>query len=406
MVNLLLVFFLLYGPKLTVVGFDFITFACVASLIIHRKYLARSIFTFAMMVGAVTTVYVVTVLLLNGVLDEWWLGRMPRYLLNIGACFVLVHAMNEEKKGGTLLSYVFYSSVMHSAIVAAQLLSPGVNGFIIGALDNYQESEIRFSGLVRGLTPPSFVMAASIGVGYYCYVKGSVRLFGLIFGSLLIFLACLVMGRAGLYMGLTASVLAILFDQVYKGRILLLVVFGVVLIFVFGLFVYGVDDLPLDPIIISGLKYGLEPLFNYIDTGVLSSSSIDDFEQHRFIFHNKTFLQIMFGTGLYGRGDPATYLQTDIAYAHMFSAFGVVGLVLICVSTLSMVIVKIRVVAECRYLFFLTFVSVVFSFILNYKETVLLTRHVASLLAFLWATLHFEGLRLTSPKNMSLMKDE
>lgn len=389
MLDFLLVFLLIYGPKLVAMGFDFVTFACIIALVVHYKYIGRSIYTTAMFFGVLTTAYVLAILLLNGVFDEWWFGRMPRYLLNVSACFALTYSMHARGKGIDLLAYVFFSSVLHSAIVTTQVWSPDFSAFLIGALDNYQESEIRFSGLVRGLTPPSFVMAGSIGLGYYCYVKNRIGLTAFFAGSALIFLACLVMGRAGLYLGFGASVLAIVYDQVHKGRVASVVVVLITVLTAFAIFVLSIDSLPLDPLVISALKYGLEPLFNYLEVGTISSSSIEDFEQHQFVFHNDTFVQYLTGTGLYGRGDPSSYLPTDIAYAHMFSAFGVIGVLLLSASTLSMLVVHRYVIKRCRYLFILMCLLIVCVFAMNYKETVLLTRHVSSLLAFLWATMHF-----------------
>lgn len=389
--NFSLVFLSIYGPKLTIIGFDFIGFACVVALVIYHKHIGQAIYTTPMLFGALATAYVIAILLFNGVIDIWWLGRMPRYLLNIGACFVLTYAMNIRGRGIDLLAYIFFASVLHSSIVIAQVLSPDVNAYLIRMLDNAHQSEIRFSGLVRGLAHPSFVMAASIGIGYYCYAKSCIGLRVLILGSVLIFLASLVMGRAGLYLGVIATFLAFSYDQIYKGHVVRLVVFYMLTISALGIFVLSIDELPLDPLTISALKHGLEFLFNYLRSGEFSSSSMADFEQHKFLFHNDTFIQYLIGTGLYGRGDASTYLPTDIAYAHMFSAFGIVGLLLLSGSTLSMLVISRRAIKEHRYLLVLTFFLIVCTFILNYKETTLLTRHVTSLLAFLWATLHFSS---------------
>lgn len=397
MLNLILVFILLYGPKFGMFGFDFISFACIVTLIIHHKHIGKAIYTMPIFLGALTTVYVLAVLLLNGVTDWWWIWRMPRYLLNVGACFVLVYAMNIRGRGVDLLAYIFFAAVIHSSIVIAQLFSADVNSFLIGILDNYQESDIRYSGLVRGLTPPSFVMATSIGIGYYCYIKDRIGWQLLLIGATIIFFACLVMGRAGLYLGFMTSILLIGYIELYERRLAKTLILASTVFTACVILVIFIDDLPTDPLIISSFKYGLEPFYNYIHIGELYSSSIQDFQQHGFIFHNNTFTQYIFGTGLYGRGDASTHLPTDIAYAHMFSAFGLLGIILITGSVASMLHVKKTITKSYRFLFALMFFSTVCVFILNYKETTLLTRHITSLLAFLWSTMHFMGSYHASP---------
>lgn len=389
MLEFSLVFLLIYGPKLGFMGFDFVSAASLVALLLYRRHLSVAFKTAGIFWALVASIYVFIILIVNVVVDEWWLARMPRYILNLLACFALAYSMSSRGKLLDLLLYIFLASALHSSIVVSQVMSVDFHNFLTLTLGNFQNSEIRFSGLVRGLTPPSFVMAGSIGLGYYCYVNNRIGFSTFLFLTFLILFACLVMGRAGLYLGVAASGVAILYDQISKGHTVKVVFFVLSTIASFAILLLSIDLLPLDPIVVAALKYGLEPFVKLVESDRFSSISMVDFANHKFIFHNITFMEHLFGTGLYGRGDPVSYLPTDIAYAHMFSAFGMVGLVLFILGTFSMVGISRVTWKHARYLHLIALFMVLCVFIMNIKETVIMARQVTSLLAFLWGALYF-----------------
>jgi len=384
-----LVFLLMYGPKLGFMGFDFISAASVFALVRYWRYVGSSIYTPPMLYGLLATAYVHLALTANGVLDAWWLMRMPRYLVNYLACFVVAYAVCGKASVERLVLYVFYAAGLHAGIVLLQVFSPEFDSVLAATLGNKQQSEIRFSGLVRGLAEPSLIMAASAALGYYCYVRRIIGLWHYLVIAAAIFSACLVMGRAGLYLGLTVTILAVGYDQIRRGRLLVISMAFSVTMLVLLLFVNFIDDLPFDPLVIAGLKHGVEPFINLFGKGEFSSSSMDDFENHRFVFHNVNTLQYLFGTGLYGRGDPGTYLPTDIAYAHMFSAFGLCGVALFVLATVASVGPYRPEMGRWRYIYVVQILLTVAVLSMNVKQTVLLTRHITGMVALLYGAMYY-----------------
>jgi len=392
-----LIFLLFYGPK---IGYlDFLSLGAIFALLSYPRYLKRALNTWPMFWAIVLTLYIAFVLLFNGVVDTWWLLRTPRYIVNSAACFVIVYYLCANGRRDDLFYYIFLAAIVHAGIVVLQANSSVFSSFLIDLLGNQQRSEIRFSGLVFGLSPAAYVMSSSIFLGYYSLLSGRISALTFWGGAIIIFTACLVMGRTGFYLGFTSSLLLIMYDQISKGHIIrvVLAVFSLVLPLI--LVVLLVDVIFTDPIANAGVRHGLEPIFHFLKFGYLYSASLDDFGRDPFIYHNVTILEYMFGTGLFGRGDPFTYLETDIAYAHMFSAFGLVGVSLFILGTLSMVVFNSHTWKHHRLLFLAFCLMILVVFIMNYKQTIIMTRHIASLLAFTWAFLSFarnEGRRLQS----------
>jgi hypothetical protein len=95
------------------------------------------------------------------------------------------------------------------------------------------------------------------------------------------------------------------------------------------------------------------------------------------VFHNSTLTEIVFGTGLYGRGDPATHLATDVAYLHMFSAFGLFGLILFIAVYLLPVLQYRHVWDDPCYWAMVAMMTIIV--IANFKETALFTRNMYTL---------------------------
>ncbi len=132
-----------------------------------------------------------------------------------------------------------------------------------------------------------------------------------------------------------------------------------------------------------------EPLSNYVVGQGFRSDSVDHILSMPIVYHNATPAQVFFGTGLYGRGDQWTYLPTDVAYLHMFSAFGVVGLALM-IFAYVVTLPQHRTLAH-RGAYWATAAIVLVTLIANAKETALFTRHIYTLHVTLLAWLTYES---------------
>ena len=394
-------FLTLFGPKTLSGNIDLLGASCVLAAAIWWRQIRDVLDTTEFWLTAVAASYILLVLALSGVADLWWALKPPRILVNYLGVFVCVtYALRRFGPSRTLL--MFHNAVfLHALLVLGMAFSPDFKELIASLFGGVTKSTFQISGLTRSLALTSIVMMFPfVTYPLFAMLEGyQERWIGIKLAAMLA--ASFFMGRTGLYLCLAASsliVASLAMSRVPPKRIaataLVVAIVAAVLIssvltedsWLIGMPVVGQFAQPLG--------HMLEPIANYRAGRGLTAASLTHIQSMPIVYHNETPIDVLFGTGLYGRGDPWTYLPTDVAFLHMFSAFGVVGVALMTLAYVVSLPRHISLSGGAAY--WALAAVVVITLIANAKETALFTRHIYTVHVTFLAWLAHERLGRTS----------
>lgn len=314
-------------------------------------------------------------------------------ILSIFSCYVLgfyVYEKFDEKQFFRFISLIFF---IQSLIVFLMLINSDFSNFI---MTNTKDSAIvermvnNYSGS-RGLGLAdsaafgfSVVMALFILIVFYSFVKKYINIFEFLplifFGTI----ASISAGRVSL-LGLILG-LVVLFFSLRSKKVFILISF----ISVFSVFILNyLIGLRYEVIQMTSLSsfynFMMEPIFNYIDYGVLSTSSTDGLKNMYFTLSESQF---MYGDARYSEGD-GYYMGTDAGYMRFSLFYGVINsfyLYMVFFSFLFFLCLKFKNNIDKIFIFLVIFLS----FMLHYKgEVVLLSISYNKLLFLVVFFLYF-----------------
>ena len=377
------VYFLsLFGPKTLSGNIDLLAAACVLAGAIWWRLIPVALDTTEFWLTALVASYILLVLSLSGVPDLWWALKPPRTLVNYIGVFVCVtYALRRFGRARTLL--MFHNAVfLHAVIVLGMAFSGHFKDLVASLFGGVTKSTFQISGLTRSLALTSIVMMFPFVTYPLFAMLENYRERWIGFKLIAILGATFFMGRTGLYLCLALSALVVA-SLALSARFTLrrMFVTALVVITIATAVISSVlserswlTRIPLGRQFAEPIGHIFEPLANYRVGRGFRSASLEHIWSMPVVYHNETPFQVLFGTGLYGRGDPWTYLPTDIAYLHMFSAFGIVGVALMISAYVVSLPQHVHLASRAAY--WATAAIILITLVANVKETALFTRHI------------------------------
>lgn len=394
----LVIFWMIFGIKRGAF-LDTINFLCLGFLVYDvvtsRKLAIYNSLLFILIIYAI---YSNLRIAFCGVWDTWHIFQPWRALLVLlGITSVIKLMYKDGYNWEDIIAVLMYAIYLHGFIIVFTFFNLDARAKLSAFTGFVDKSDLRTPGLTNTYGITSQIM--SIPLFAKLLVKKSyIPIWAELTGLLFCLISLLFTARIGLY-GLPLIIFIIIFRMLLKGRLpvkFLLVSSAAILILCF--FIYAeeneVFDLEnSDSVVISRintffsgtLHHSLELYFSAKkgDPEIKSFQTIKSF-----VFHNNTIFQYVFGTGLFGRGDPLSHLYTDIAYAHMFSMLGLFGLSLLFIFYIFPFLKFPKVPPDLRFIFF---IITIISFVGNYKESTLLTRSLFSIWCILVCTMKNEA---------------
>lgn len=399
-----ILFLLIFGPKLPWRDLDILSIVCAISIVRHFRYLERLRYAGDFWITWICSGYMLLILVVYLNPDQWQAFKAIRMILNYAGVFAFstyVRARYGRYGTAPILRMLHNALVLHALVVVMMAVFPPVRSVIEGVLvkpDIVMKSPWRISGLTRALGTPVIAMMFPF-VSYLAFSLYSDYKERFIAVKLLLILAAVIhMGRSGFYLNIIAAFFVVLSAAfrgkqhiIHVGKIMLLsaICLGFLLNIALGNMDSILEKIPVVRDHILPVKHSMELFVNLWRDRGLYTRSTDHVLSQPIVYHNEGPLQIIFGTSLYGRGDPFTYLPTDVAYLHMFSAFGIIGVILFAAAYVMPLLQYSNMYRTPLYL--IVVVSILMAFIANFKNTVLFTRHVYSLHVFLIAWLSYES---------------
>ncbi|MBY7864690.1 hypothetical protein KW428_18590 [Vibrio fluvialis] len=379
----ILVFFLLFGPK--VGELDFISVFSLVTLVFIKtriKFLAYFL---------LLAIYATVVILVNESYATQYIftAKFYRVLLNVLGVIGLFQLFDKSKiTSHEIINIICTCIAIHGAIMFLEVLIPKFHEIIISLSGDRRG--FRVSGLTAGFGTTSILMCFPIIVYLVdlILVNESRKYHGI--KVLLCVLGLIGSGRIGPYLMLVILPLILFiicvlsYKLVIKTRLIYIVfvifiVSTLSLILAYGLYVkndFIMDLIGRDSLIRLVLQSMLEPLISLFKDNTFDSRTSSEFSEMSFLYFNSTIFEVLFGSGWSGRYDEFMYLQTDIGYALYFSFFGVIGL-LFCLLTYIYPICLYRKI-YAKYYYYLLFITLL-TVLGNYKQVMLYSRNLFSL---------------------------
>lgn len=286
--------------------------------------------------------------------------------------------------GETFIRRLFYdlylAGVIHSVILILTFLSPSFKDFLYSFVLvsdkswKYLFSEVqgyRFQGIVPSgfsFLSTTHSLLAATGVWAFYIDKRKKSFFSsiaFVLGLFCLLLSLVLIGRTGFVILLLYMIVLLLwrnarFAMCFKssGKSFKLSLSAIVILIVI------LSSVNFEKYIVN-ILFAFEIVFQYLQTGRMSSVSTDKLLENEF-FLPPDMLSLIFGTSNFGRGD--NYIFSDVGYVLFIHGAGVIGMLI----SFSFYFVSMTFAYRYRktqpelYLFILTFVAVVG--ILNLKD--------------------------------------
>lgn len=388
LVLVLLAFSFLYAFKLPVVGNSaYIAFVLLAIFVFlssqsfsNALYLFKEpIVIFILFSFIMIAALAVAVTSFHNVYDYSIVTSLINNLLSvIGVIFLvsILHGRHEKSVIDLFVTLLLIQSV----IIIAMLVLPSLRELIQGMIRS--ESEMaRLSGYagVRGLGLSgsiAFGLAVTMGtlvfflhywLAYYQRNKSSIMTFCILSLALL---ASLSAGRTavlGFLVGL------IFYPMVYSIPRYFLQSFKQVLTIAIGvalLLIYIFNNEALYQVAYRYSLYVFQFMWNYLDSGSFSVSSLETLEQMYFIPDDDVWL---FGTGHYTSADGSYYMNTDAGYMRFLLFFGAIGSAFIYILFVTLTfLLYLKTRHHIKGAFILSVLLIVMAFIFHYKGEVVM----------------------------------
>lgn len=368
--NGLIVFFLIFAPKFGAY-LDFINILSIFLIIRYFNYLRfqKSEIYFLILLLLIALDMSILIYINQAFSDIWHFFQTPRFILNFIAITAFIKfTMNH--KDICFDTLVVNAILIHSLIVICGIFIPEIKDLIYSITGFPDKSPLRFAGFTNsyGVTSVThyfglLILLLSKDIGMSNNKKH--------FSLFIIILSQIFLARIGLVFSLLTITFYFFAISKLQSKILLsAIIISLVLI-------YPSAKLFLPESVALAIDYSSEVFLLLGSAGEIGALET----VKSFIFHNITVVEVIFGTGLFGRGDFATYLATDIAWAHIFSLIGLFGILLLLVLYIAPIFINKDIP---KILLIMTVVIL----ISNYKEAFILTRSVSSVW-IIYASLEF-----------------
>lgn len=393
----LAIFWLLFGIKHGAF-FDTINFVCMG-FIAYEALILRKIrlFDSLLVILVVYSVYSNAAILWRGVWDQWHIFQPWRAIIVYLGVSAVVRAMYRDGwTWRTIIAATNSAIYIHGIIIVATFLFTDLGTAINSITGFVQKSDIRTPGLTNTYAATAFIMSFPI-YSHLLVRRSLVPSWISWIGMMLCFVSLFPTARIGLYalpLILLFVSVRLVFERSLRARhvlvaaLVMMCVVGAVHLQEKGLFrtnSTGRRNSVTSRLAIFGnetLRHALE-LYITARKGNTRVKSMETIK--RWEFHNSSIVQYLFGTGYFGRGDPLTHLYTDIAYAHLFSMIGIVGVVLLIAFNLLPLLIYPKCSTNLKWVFAAVAITILVS---NYKQATLLTRSLFSLWTLLVACMY------------------
>ena len=348
------------------------------------------------------TCYILFIMLINNVYDQWHIFQPIRCLINYLGISILIDRYYKNKvEFELLLSMINYVVYMHALIVIVTFLSPELRMIIQNATGFVEKSYLRSAGLTHSYGITSLIHLIPF-ITVPLIRKKILPFYFDVLGLVMTFFSLFFLARVGLYT-LPFIFFSLIIYSFYNREInysylltilgLMISVVAIIQLFLSDFVTSLIDSSSIladSPMIIyfhEIVSFALEIVVSTLE-GDTSINSVDTIGN--FTFFNHSVLQYIFGTGYYGRGDIFNYLPTDVSYAHFFSMVGIFGIFII----LSVYVVPIFLYQGAkRDVKFVYFFLLLIIIITNYKEATFFTRTLFSLWAIFVVILRNESFK-------------
>jgi hypothetical protein len=382
----------MYGPISNSLGLDLLLAAIILSLLLVKRgmrdiYLPPLILIFALQI------YILVISVGNLYFESDWLFRFARIFLHFWAAITVGCVIIANHGVRRLYWYIVISALIASLTIIASITSEPLNGLLITefqsaeAFDSFIET--RFSGIFRTFTI-SYPLSVVTIFAAYLYSVGAMRGGTLLVVIIIIFMASFLNARAGWIIGFGSLLAIAFFAQSIRRKLASKVLVGM-LISTAALIALAVNiDIIKDTPFYLPTSIALEFLINYVKgEGLVANSMLDYYSKFFDWNKNANLLQIIFGSGAFGRGE-ALYLFTDNGYAFILSGIGIVGLVML-LALMVLIIMPRRISDMKNPIWVILAILTLGMAAYNLKEYILLSRNFLALLAFAYAAYQFQS---------------
>ncbi|HAE37813.1 MAG TPA: hypothetical protein DCG57_04140 [Candidatus Riflebacteria bacterium] len=333
------------------------------------------------------SIYSLSIVLINGLLDTQIAMRSIRALLNFLGALALVNIYYQRSKTSfteNIIRDIYLSLTAHAALMVAMYLNHGLRVAIYrltdaGSYVNLTSSFLdgyRISGLTYGLSQTSVLQMLGLLI-LPLTLRNCRSLAGklvLIAGAPLLVISILISGRSGLMLAIAflpiciISLLWEIADKRSPGQALSAILKGAAVIAAIVLL------LSLISFRMPGkfASYSLQQAGEIFDTVQMKGTTVENISG--MIILPESWPEFLFGSSNLGRGD-LDYIPSDIGWIKTLFAVGLIGTLLMLFPYLLALRVAFLLFRGDPYLAAASFLIFLSALLLNFKELALLTRN-------------------------------
>jgi hypothetical protein len=326
-----LIFLLLFGPKVNGIG-DTVLIPILIGLVFFLPRAVSYIFSPPSLISLCLIIFTFAVALANNVYDLAMLQRYTRLFLHILAA-ISIASYCLDKYGETfILRCVVFSGLIAAGTSVLGLLFQDFNAILLYyfAAENLEQyTGIRYAGIVR-----TFTISAIFTLSTLFLIRldklNPMSMLSFILIIAVFWFGALLNARAGILIGLFGLLLYSFLMNGFMYAMLQALKLSILLVVIVSSFFMYLDfalDREAFQFISLSLKHAFEPFIAFRQSGQFTASSAVDYLSKFFWFQNETILQMMFGTGDFGR-IPGQKIPTDNGWAFIFNGLGLVGVFL------------------------------------------------------------------------------
>jgi hypothetical protein len=383
---LILVFLLMYGPISNSTGVDFLLAAIIFSLLLAKRAIGTMYSPPLILIFALQ-IYILATSLGNLYFESDWLFRFARIFLHFLAGIIVGRVIISNYGVRRLFWYIVTSSLIASLMVVASITLEPVHDLLMAEFQSTDASDsfvgTRFSGIFRTFTI-SYPLSVTTIFAAYLYSVGAMRGITLLAVIVITFMAAFLNARAGWIIGYGSLVVIAFIAPIIRRKLALKVLAGIIIAIALLIALAVNIDIISDTPFYLPTSIALEFLVNYVRGEGLIAGSMQDYSSKFFDWNrDANLLQIIFGSGAFGRGE-VSYLLTDNGYAFILSGIGIVGFIMLLVLIISIAVP--RRISDIKNPFWLILAILTLGMAAyNAKEYILFSRNFLALLAFAYA---------------------
>ncbi|OGK08624.1 MAG: hypothetical protein A2W80_03895 [Candidatus Riflebacteria bacterium GWC2_50_8] len=333
------------------------------------------------------SIYSLSVVLINGLLDTQIAMRSIRALLNFLGALALLNIYYQRSKNGfaeNIIRDIYLALTTHAALMIAMYLNSGLRLAIYRITDAESYVNLsspflegfRISGLTYGLSQTSVLQMLGLLI-LPLTLRAGKSFFGkllLLAGAPLLVVSILISGRSGLMLAIAfmpICVISLIWERAAgcsPGQCLSGVLKGTAVIAAIALMLSLISSKMPDKF----AEYSLQQAREILDTVQLQGTTVENISG--MIILPESWPEFLFGSSNLGRGD-LEYIPSDIGWIKTIFAVGLIGTLLTLFPYLLAFRVAFQFFRSDHYLATVSFLIFLSALLLNFKELALLTRN-------------------------------